>query len=119
MFDERPIRGGVSHVDWHNGTIHLHLGYRVSRSEIHAITGLGGDEVETVDVASEGATTPTLQLREDTARALLDILAQHFGGTSNTQQLRKDYDAERARVDKLIQFAISPPTETVTYRSAA
>lgn len=45
---------------------------------------------------------PTLRMPEDVARALLDALAAHFGGTSDTRQLRKDYDAERTRVDRFI-----------------
>jgi hypothetical protein len=115
MLDDRPIRGAVSHADWFNGTIHLHLGYRVGRGEVHAIETLGGEGIETTVRVAEGEEAPTLVIREDTARALLDVLTQHFGGTSNVQQLRKDYDAERDRVDKLIQFAITPPT--VEYRT--
>lgn len=45
---------------------------------------------------------PTLLLSEVHARVLLDALAAHFGGTSEVQTLRRDYDAERARVDLLI-----------------
>lgn len=47
---------------------------------------------------------PTLTIPEDMARALLDALAAHFGGVSEVQTLRKDYDAERARVDRLVGF---------------
>ncbi len=46
---------------------------------------------------------PTLRIDEDMARALLDALAEHFGGTAEVQTLRKDYLAERARVDLLIK----------------
>lgn len=46
--------------------------------------------------------TPYLQMSEDAARALYEALAERFGGTSHdTRALRRDYDAERARVDKL------------------
>lgn len=45
---------------------------------------------------------PTLRLPESMARALLDALSAHFGGTGDMQTLRKDYLAERARVDKMI-----------------
>lgn len=51
---------------------------------------------------------PTLNLREDMARALLDALSAHFGGSSDVQTLRKDYMAERARVDKLIAHLTTP-----------
>lgn len=58
------------------------------------------------EVVPEGVEGPLLRIPEDVARALLDALAQHFGGTSNSRQLRQDYDAERARVDKLIDSMI-------------
>lgn len=51
---------------------------------------------------ANAAAAPSLQLPEDMARALLDALATHFGGTSEAQTLRKDYLAERARVDLMI-----------------
>jgi hypothetical protein len=49
----------------------------------------------------------SLRLPEDIARALYDALAAHFGGTSDVQTLRKDYLAERQRVDKLIGYLVS------------
>jgi len=49
---------------------------------------------------------PTLRLSEEAARALLDALAAHYGGSSDVQTLRKDYLAERARVDKMIDHMI-------------
>jgi hypothetical protein len=45
---------------------------------------------------------PSFVLDEGTARALLDALAAHFGGTSEVQTLRRDYLAERKRVDRFI-----------------
>ena len=49
---------------------------------------------------------PTLQLSDEAARALLDALAAHYGGSSDVQTLRKDYLAERARVDKMIDHMV-------------
>jgi hypothetical protein len=49
---------------------------------------------------------PTFRLREDHARALLDALTAHFGGAPEVQTLRKDYMAERTRVDKMIDHLI-------------
>ena len=60
------------------------------------------------DDATAAVQPPTLRLPESMARALLDALAAHFGGTSDTQTLRKDYLAERARVDKMIDNLIRP-----------
>jgi hypothetical protein len=44
---------------------------------------------------------PTLSLGHMEARAVLDALHAHYGGVDDQRMLRKDYDAERARVDKL------------------
>lgn len=53
-------------------------------------------------------TEPALKLDDDLARALLDALAAHYGGTSDTRQLRRDYEAERARVDRLLELLALP-----------
>lgn len=45
---------------------------------------------------------------------LLDALARHFGGTGDSRQLRKDYDAERGRVDKLIATLTTVATQQPT-----
>jgi hypothetical protein len=42
------------------------------------------------------------------AHALLDALAAHYGGTSDLRRLRADYDAERRRVDKMIDRLTLP-----------
>lgn len=64
---------------------------------------------ENVDPMTPHYTEPTLRLPEDMARALLDALAAHFGGTGEVQTLRKDYLAERQRVDKMIDHLTSRP----------
>ncbi|WP_433067358.1 hypothetical protein [Dactylosporangium sp. CS-033363] len=46
---------------------------------------------------------PLLSLDDDMARAVLDALAGHFGGVQGVRNLRADYDAERKRVDQLIE----------------
>jgi hypothetical protein len=48
----------------------------------------------------------TLRLRGEEARALLEALVRHYQGTEDTRMLRKDYDAERARVDKFIDSLV-------------
>lgn len=45
---------------------------------------------------------PTMRLGGEEARALLDALTRHFHGAEDTRALRRDYDAERKRVDGLI-----------------
>lgn len=44
---------------------------------------------------------PTFHLPEGADRALLEALNAHFGNVEDARMLRKDHDAERARVDKL------------------
>lgn len=46
---------------------------------------------------------PTFCLPDDMARALLQALSEHYGGAAvDARALRADYDAERRRVDRLI-----------------
>lgn len=45
---------------------------------------------------------PALEIPRDAAPALLAALAKFLGAVEHPEQLRKDYDAERARVDRLI-----------------
>lgn len=61
--------------------------------------------------ASEGDGSSTLvgplMLHEDEARAVYEALASYFGGLgADMTALRKDYDAERRRVDKFIDLVI-------------
>lgn len=51
-------------------------------------------------------TEPSLTMPEPMARALLDGLAAHFGGTGELLTLRRDYEAERKRVDQMIDALI-------------
>lgn len=46
-------------------------------------------------------TPPSFQLGDAEARALLEALTRHYHGAEDTSALRKDYDAERKRVDDL------------------
>lgn len=45
------------------------------------------------------APEPTFRLPAGVGRALLDALMQHYNGAEDTRALRRDYDAERKRVD--------------------
>lgn len=60
------------------------------------------NEWEVFDPQAEGP-EPTLVLRMEEAFALQDALAELRHGTSELRALRKDYDAERGRVDRLIE----------------
>jgi hypothetical protein len=57
---------------------------------------------------------PTLTLQRDEARAMLDGLTRLFQGAEDTRALRKDYDAERARVDALARALVDVTTNLTT-----
>lgn len=63
-------------------------------------------ELVYADLPEHTAPSPTLLLSDDMGRALLDALSAHYGGHSDVRSLRKDYDAERKRVDKLTDAVI-------------
>lgn len=70
-----------------------------------------GDMVWVVD-SGEPVANPDaqpLRLRDDMLRALHQTLLRYFDGADDARMLRKDYDAERARVDKLIDLATRRP----------
>ena len=51
-----------------------------------------------------------LRLEEDAARAVYEALAEYFGGSGHdTVALRRDYDAERKRVDRFIDHLTGKP----------
>lgn len=101
MFDPSAWRAGVLHEDPVTRNVIFVLGVAEPDGRGHSVvTEIGTDSVGLTRV-DEGARMPSLRIPTDAARALYDALAQHFGGTSNSKQLRADYDAERARVDKL------------------
>jgi len=49
---------------------------------------------------SDGVLEPTIVLPSDSGRALLEALVRHYNGAEDTRTLRRDYDAERRRVDE-------------------
>ena len=58
-------------------------------------------------ITQEGVqVAPSFTLEQQFARPLLDALSRHYSGAEDTRALRKDYDAERARVDKLTDHLI-------------
>ncbi len=87
---------------------------------VQYVRSIGGEGGITISDYPLNAAPPLneLQMRipEDIAKALLEALAEHFGGTGDTRTLRKDYDAERARVDRLVNHLISAD-QRVEYRT--
>lgn len=84
--------------------IYVAVGEVGERSAL-VVTGLSTDspQFETFEAPVE---VPPLFIPDGVARALLDALAAHYGGTGDTRMLRSDYDRERARVDKLTDTLI-------------
>lgn len=69
---------------------------------------LAGNTVEEIRL-EEGTEVPddvALTLSHDMARALLQSLTNHYHGAEDTRALRKDYDHEKQRVDKMIDHLI-------------
>lgn len=52
--------------------------------------------------AAEPGPDPTIRLTDEAGRALLDALLRHYQGSGDYHELRKDYLAERKRVDDLL-----------------
>ena len=58
-------------------------------------------------LADDDAERATLRIEEDEARALYEALGEYFGHAgASTMALRADYNAERKRVDRLIEAVI-------------
>lgn len=87
VFPSGLVRIAIVHAD------------RGSRQLLRLDSGAARHWEDLPEAMEEGE--PTLILYDDEARALLDALVAHYQGAENTQTLRRDYDHERARVDKL------------------
>lgn len=59
----------------------------------------------------EAMPRPSLVLHDDLGRALLDALAEHYGGASPGRQQRADFEHERRRVDRLTDALITITTK--------
>ena len=58
-------------------------------------------------LSDEDTERATLRIEEDEARALYEALGEYFGHAgASTVALRADYNAERKRVDRLIEAII-------------
>jgi hypothetical protein len=82
--------------------IAVRLGLRYSETEmmVAKVEEWGGLSWTPID-PMEGAPA-TLKISHEFGRALLDALLRHYQGSGDYHQLRKDYEHEQGRVDRLI-----------------
>jgi len=73
----------------------------VANSPSRMIARFDGDILTWEQVDPMVVTKPTLTLTDDMARALMEELTRHYHGADDSRALRRDYDAERKRVDDL------------------
>jgi hypothetical protein len=86
------------------------------------ILRLGGDAFRVAwdEIPPDGEIVePTLRLDDSSGRALLDALGRHYEGAEDTRALRRDYDAERKRNDKLTDAIIGIAQELAAPGGAA
>ena len=91
-----PIRDSVEVVIW----VPSSHGFPTT-----AVVELGTDGAQMYQVEPMDE-PPTIVIPDEVARALLDALAAHYGGTGDYRQLRRDFEHERGRVDRLITSLI-------------
>ena len=92
--------------DWLRSGVAIHMADRNEREMV--LYDFGGVTLRTVPTDSplEDDHQP-LYLSTEAARALYEALADHFGHSGHdTRALRRDYDAERKRVDLFIEHAL-------------
>jgi hypothetical protein len=78
------------------------IAVRTERGGILNFADVDIEWIESENPATQSEARP-LHLSEDSARAVYEALGRYFGGdVVNAVALRKDYDAERSRVDKMI-----------------
>lgn len=83
--------------------VKIAIGRAIDESLSEVITWPNSLTIRRTDAAVELGADDHLRIDEEIARALYEALADYFGGAGHdTRALRKDYDAERARVDKFI-----------------
>lgn len=91
--------------DYFRHGVKIHMRDRRIDGAIYAVDF--GDVVVSAitDATSEPSSEP-LRLDEDAARAMYEALARHFGGAPDMAVIRRDYDHEKSRVDKMLDALI-------------
>lgn len=87
-------------------SVRLRLGEEHPDGSFDIVSGVTefGDLILTrVSDGTAGPDFPGLALPEAALPAVLAALARHLGAVEHPEQLRRDYDAERARVDLMMK----------------
>lgn len=96
--------------DWLLSGVSIHMAERGARGSVV----FDFSNVTSVAVQADDSVSPEtnpLRLSNEMALALYVALADHFGHSGNdTRALRRDYEAERARVDKFIAHIVGAKT---------
>lgn len=79
-------------------SLDVHVLDREAHVHLHGYDWLPYQELEVIE--------PSLRIFIDDGPKLYKALAELYEGTDDARALRKDYDAERARVDKFINALI-------------
>jgi hypothetical protein len=87
----------------HDG-VSIWLGTKFSDGQIGTALELPALTIVRREPGVVPAGSPTLRLTDDMAGALLAALAKHYGGAGDVLTVRRDYERERARVDKLMAW---------------
>lgn len=86
---------------WPMQSIALHLGIDSSAGRL--LKGHDGVHlVTTVEPEPPEDYRPALTVSDSMGLLIVRELTRHYGGVEDTRSLRRDYDAERARVDKML-----------------
>lgn len=93
----------VSQTDPLQRRVEIHIGERHEGGG-YTLLSDGGDTATYVgpDTGPVEPSEPVLRLTNEQAMALLQELNRFFDGGEDTRSLRRDYDAERRRVDALM-----------------
>lgn len=80
--------------------IRQHDGHRYLMHQGDSMTFMWDEIAPPGAALADSVIEPTFVLPFDSGRALLDALTRHYHGADDTRALRRDYDAERKRVDE-------------------
>ena len=121
------VTAHVHQSGWSPDSVTVTLAYRHADNGPYSVLHFAvHDDGETLirqvhDVEPCSDVQPTFTITDGEARALLEALTRHYSGTEDTRALRRDYDDERQRVDRLIgdlsviaRQATAPPSPMIT-----